>query len=224
MITISNTYKVEGHSKGNEDQSYSLPRSFGKCLQNKPETLPLRTVPNSVQEVENTLEIIEYALHHFSLMGTLKQDARGFLYVDLPDAFIYELYSLIHADGIELPPYFGGERSYGAHISVILAREAKENQLIGEISELGRDVEFTITGCFHVKPDGWKEMERVWFLTIDCPELESLRQKYGLSPKIDGHDFHITLAFKRAAFPELNGYNLPIQALPNYKKVSRNYV
>lgn len=191
----------------------------------KQQLIPIKethSAPHLVQEVKNSVEIIEYVNLHFSLSGMLKQDERGFLYIDLPDDFIYELYPLIHADGIDLSPYFG-DGLVGAHISVILAKEAKENQLIGEISELGRDIEFSITGCYSVQPDGWKGIERVWFLTIDCPELESLRQKYGLSPKISGHDYHITLAVKRVSSSNLNGYNLPIQALPNLKKIARNY-
>jgi hypothetical protein len=30
-------------------------------------------------------------------------------------------------------------------------------------------------------------------LAVSCPELEALREKYGLSPRLKGHDFHITI-------------------------------
>ena len=84
----------------------------------------------------------------------------------------------------------------GAHISVIGITEFKEAEL-KQIGEVGNEFEFTIDGLHSVKPEGWDEMERVWFISVKSEELEDLRKKYGLSPKSHGHEFHITWAVKK---------------------------
>jgi len=33
-------------------------------------------------------------------------------------------------------------------------------------------------------------------LEVESPELEKLREKYGLPPKLLGHDYHITIGKK----------------------------
>jgi len=41
-------------------------------------------------------------------------------------------------------------------------------------------------------------MSRVWFLEVECKELEKLRKSYGLTNKLNGHEFHITVAIRKS--------------------------
>ena len=47
----------------------------------------------------------------------LKQDAKGFVYLDVPDEYVHELFEILGETGETLPPYFGKGRA-GAHIVV----------------------------------------------------------------------------------------------------------
>jgi hypothetical protein len=125
----------------------------------------------------------------------LKKTDEGFHYLDIPNGFIHSLFKLIDADGIEKPPYFEGDRSAGAHISVIDADEGKELK----VKEIGHFFNFSLKEFFSVKPEGWKEMDQVYFIEIECPELKKLRKKYKLPEtyKDKGHEFHITIACKK---------------------------
>lgn len=126
----------------------------------------------------------------------IKQDARGFVYLDIPDEYLGELLAMTGDPKAELPPYFGKDRA-GAHISVIAADEGGR-PLTLRPQDVGKKVSFQIVHVDAVKPDGWKGMKKVHFVTVRSPELQDFRTQYGLSPKLDGHDFHITFGVERA--------------------------
>lgn len=125
----------------------------------------------------------------------MKKD-NGFHYLDIPNNFVHSLFDLIDEENISKPPYFSGKkgRDAGAHISVISDEEGKDL----EVKEVGEYFNFSIGDFYSVKPEGWKEMERVYFLEVDCPEIKKLRKKYKLPETyLDrGHEFHITIACK----------------------------
>ena len=99
---------------------------------------------------------------------------------------------------MELPPYFGKGRA-GAHVSVMSAKEAEDLGGL-RVEEVGKEQTFRIACVDSVKPDGFGgAVDRVHYLTLSCPELESLRTRYGLTPKMDGHDFHYTFGIERSA-------------------------
>jgi len=131
------------------------------------------------------------------LKGTLKKSKKGFIYLSLSNNIVHGLYTLIDEDDIEKPPYFdNNDFSVGAHISVMNEDEFKEAI---DIKELGQEFSFKLDKFYSTQPDGWKDMDRVWFVSIIAPELERLRQKYGLSKsyKGDGHKFHFTIAVRK---------------------------
>ena len=68
-----------------------------------------------------------------------------------------------------------------------------------EIKEIGKDIEFSVLGVYSTNPAGWDDMSRVWFMTVDCPELKKIRRKYNLPEtyKNKNHDFRITFAVKK---------------------------
>jgi len=131
------------------------------------------------------------------LKGTLEQTNDGFVYLNLSNDVIHGLFTLIDEEGIEKPPYDKGKyNGLGAHISVMNQDEFKEET---KIKEIGREFSFKLGKFYSTEPEGWDEMERVWFVSVISPELEKLRKKYGLPQTYKGlnHDFHFTCAIKK---------------------------
>jgi len=124
------------------------------------------------------------------LTGKLKQTSDGFVYLDVPDEILHGFYTILSGD-VKKPPYFSKKfNKVGAHISV-----TNTDELGGQtVSEIGDEIEYTLYRMEQVNPDGWDEMKQVYFISVKSPELENLRQKYGLAKKKNGHEFHITIA------------------------------
>jgi Swiss Army Knife, 2H phosphoesterase domain len=135
---------------------------------------------------EALLTYVEERLPH---SGTLKATER-LVYVDVDDAYIHELIGLI--PDFEEPPYFG-KQGVGAHITVIYP---DEKCAISEIEECGETIDFFPKGCIAVHPPNWKEVEEVYLLIVEAPELDRLREKYGLPAR--QYDFHITIGCKKS--------------------------
>jgi hypothetical protein len=118
--------------------------------------------------------------------------SKDFVYVDVDDAYIHKLIRFIEKDGFKEPPYFESPRLGGAHISVMYKNETKEYG-IKDLQECGEVICFTPKECRIVRTPGWKESDEVYIIVVDAPELNRIREKYGL-PK--GYDFHITIGVK----------------------------
>ena len=129
----------------------------------------------------------EYRLPH---SGILKEKKDGFVYVKVDDRYIDSLLPILANDAYTKPPYFRREDSPGAHISVFYVSERGQ---AGTIKEIGQRYSFRINGLAIIP----KKTQEYIVLQIASPELEQLRKKYGLSPLIQGHDFHITIAKKK---------------------------
>lgn len=129
-------------------------------------------------------------LKNVKMKGLLKRKKDGFVYVQIPNTFINSFFSLLNEEGAEKPPY----ETTGAHISVI---KSEESDKLEKIQEIGEEIEFSLGKVYSTNPEGWEEMERVWFVQIESKRLEHIRQKYGLSKKLNGHEFHITFAVKK---------------------------
>lgn len=132
------------------------------------------------------MDYIESQLPH---CGVLKREG-DFVYVDVDDDYVHQLIGLIGGNDFQEPPYFGEPGLVGAHISVIYSEEACNR----EISECGQMIHFTPKGCEIVQPAKWGEMKEVYLIFVDAPELDKLREKYGL-PKRE-YPFHITIGVK----------------------------
>lgn len=146
------------------------------------------------EEVSSCKEILAYIEQHLPSTGVLLHSSNGFLYVKVDDDYIHKLNDFVKEEGFEEPPYFGQLYTSGAHISVIYPEEIKNNGLIS-ISELGEEICFRVKGCRIEKPPNWKGVEKVCFISVDAPNLEHLREKYGFSPK--EFEFHITIGIKK---------------------------
>lgn len=144
---------------------------------------------SSVFYASSESEIKSYIKHHLNTSGTLMQNEKGFVYVKVSDEFIYSLQEMITDEGFFSPPYFG-EKLVGAHITVIKAKEI----LTREIEEIGEEIFFEIMECTIVYPMFFEGLEAAYVITIESPQLDAIREKYGLEkPK---HSFHITIGVK----------------------------
>lgn len=129
------------------------------------------------------------------LTAELKQNEDGFVYLDIPDEYVRTLHEHCGETGTQLPPYFGPGMA-GAHVSVILSGEMEKGI---KAADIGKKFNFRIVHTDTIKIEGWKGVKGVQFLAIECPELEAVRQRQGIAPRIGGdHDFHITFAIQRS--------------------------
>ena len=134
-------------------------------------------------------------LQHALLVGRLvvspSRDGDGhWCKLEIPQKIVDGLFAALHEPGIEKSP---GR----AHISVMTSDEVAK---VGadKITETGKFFPFRLSGIKHVRPSGWAEMERVYFVVVKSPELKKLRASYGLTPLVhDTHDFHVTIAVRR---------------------------
>jgi len=143
------------------------------------------------REAPSCPRIIDYIENHLPLQGRL-QFTSGFVYVDVDDDYIHCLIPFIEREGFEEPPYFGRSDLVGAHITVIYPEEVKKYR-IHNIKECGKTIHFSVKTCQVVQPPSWGGDE-IYLIIVDVPELNKIRDQYGL-PKSE-LPFHITIGVK----------------------------
>ncbi len=143
--------------------------------------------------------------------GILKQDSDGFVYLELPDEFITDLFPLIHDRECEAVPLYQIEPS-PAHIAVVLPDEWSQKKGWGDIKEIDESFSFEVKGLNSLRPQRWPGVEKVYFLEIASPSLDRLRERLLLPSRIRGHAFHVAIAFKKAnaALPQKETYRLNV--------------
>lgn len=124
------------------------------------------------------------------LTGTLKRKRDGYIYLKVNDDYIYSLKS--YFEGARTPPYFRESDSPGAHISVVYADESY--RLPKNLPELQKKFSFTPIRFEKVTN---REGKVFYYLVVESKELEDFRTKYGLSRKLHGHEYHITVGYNR---------------------------
>lgn len=153
-------------------------------------------------QVENQPQVIE-AVVQFEQKGILKQKDNGYLYLEVSRDFIAEALPLIDAQGKIVPPrHYTSKKGIGAHISVMYENEQIMNE-IWEIKELGQEFTFTVMELRTVKLNKDNKMKKLWLLAVAAPELEELRESYGLSSRLKDHDFHITIGTQVPGKPQV---------------------
>lgn len=141
----------------------------------------------AVLEMPEALQQAKTDLPH---SGVLKDNGSGYIYVKVDDKYIYDLFPLVKEAGFSIPAYFRRADSPGAHISVFYENETRR---LPDIQEVGRVFTFVPENISHVRAG----RNEYIVLQVKSPELEQLREKYGLRPLLQGHEFHITIATKR---------------------------
>jgi hypothetical protein len=158
------------------------------------------TVYSGDYQVEFQPEVIEKAVQ-FEQKGVLKQKDNGYLYIEVARNFIADILPLIEAPGRLVPPrHYTSRKGIGAHISVMYEDEQIQNE-IWEIKELGQEFTFKVMELRTVKLTKDKGIKKLWLIAVDAPELEQLRQSYGLSPLLKNHNFHITIGTQIPGIP-----------------------
>ena len=151
----------------------------------------LKKSPDTTTIAINPLwdQAIEYAKEHLPTDGKLVLKFDGFVYLKVDDRYVHTLFPMLglKEKGFEKPPYFRNRKAPGAHISVF-----NENEHI-KPQEVRQYFHFTIKD---IKIVNLSDSVSYAVLDVESPELEKLREKYGLAPKLLGHDFHISLAKK----------------------------
>ena len=152
--------------------------------------------------VENQPQVIEKVVQ-FVQKGILKQKDNGYLYVEVSKDFIAEALPLIDAQGKIVPPrHYTSKKGIGAHISVMYENEQILNE-IWEIKELGQEFTFFVMELRTVKLNKDNKVKKLWLLAVAAPELEKLRESYGLSSRLKDHDFHITIGTQVPGKPQV---------------------
>ncbi len=171
--------------------AYSAPKD-----EYAPSCLMSETKEDLPSTVYNSPGICAYARSALPQEGILRQDHEGFVYLELCDAFITELFPLINDEGSEAVPLYNLEPS-PAHIPIILPHEAAQRRGWGEIIDLEKSFTFRITRLCSLKPKRWPGVEKVYFLSIRSTELEKFRERCLLPSLIRGHEFHVAIAYKK---------------------------
>jgi len=112
--------------------------------------------------------------------AVLRQDAKGFVYLDVPDETLQSLRAYCTGDHVKEPPYFKPGMA-GAHVSVMFPGE------VGHLraEDIGR--KFSLRYVHVDSVNGYH------FVALSSPELEQLRASYGLAQRLHSdHDFHLT--------------------------------
>lgn len=139
--------------------------------------------------------ILNYTQNNLPNSGTLKA-GNGFIYVDVDDKYVHDLIQFIEKSGFQKPPYFEDSNLVGAHITVVYPDEMKKYNL-DQISESGTTIHFDPVECKLITPPNWKEIDKVYCIVVNSPQLDEIREKYGLP--IREYRFHITIGVKPIA-------------------------
>jgi hypothetical protein len=201
-----------------EQDSYTPPRYFSKgALEDNKQKNP---APITYLLVETNEEAKAHPVPGNALLlrslckgkGTLHQNAKGFVYLDIDNRFILSLIPYLKAFGLVRAPYFNllGPPE-GAHVPVISSREASFHYL-DEI-KVDKEISFEIDGLYSAEPTFWEGVERVWFFQVNSPELEALRRKHFLLSRPAGHPFHIAVAVKPESSVAKTQKPLPIMRI-----------
>lgn len=135
----------------------------------------------------------------YCLSGRLYVSKSGWGLLSVPNDLVYGIFDAMDEPAIDLPPASDhGKLKLNAHISIF---SEDEITAIGpdNLLERGHSFKYNIGPIKQVKPSGWGEMSKVWFIDVDSPELEDLRASYGLSrlPNNGKHRFHISAAVRK---------------------------
>lgn len=133
-----------------------------------------------------------------ALAGRLYLSKSGWILLSVPNALIRGLYDALDEPGAVLPLKSDGRLE--GHISVISKDELAKAGIDPEsISERGHTFRFNLGPLKVVRPSSWKDVSKVWYVTVKSPELRELRTRYGLTPnpRDNKFDFHITIAIMK---------------------------
>lgn len=121
-----------------------------------------------------------------------------YVMLSVPNALVHGIFAAMHEPGIELPSSATGKPLL-AHVTVFSPEDLKQIGGAERIKERGQQFRYSLGRLKEVKPSGWADVLRCYFVTVHSPELQALRRSYGLSslPNDGKFEFHITVAVVR---------------------------
>jgi len=130
-------------------------------------------------------------------MGKLnKPDGPGrYITLSVPQKFVDSVFDRIKKDDPDIIK--GPDKT---HISVMTDDDIEEAGGIDEIkpTDFNKDYRYELLSVESTNPEGWEEMDKVWFIQVKSRELEQFREKYDLSAlPNDDHEFHITVGVRK---------------------------
>lgn len=142
------------------------------------------------------------AATNYPLAGRLYLSKSGWLLLAVPNALVRGVFDAMSTPGAELPT--AGVMNVpnveddlvNAHISVMNAAEVAS---IGadKINERGHTFAYTLGALKEIPVKNVDGVSKIWAIQISSPGLTALRKSYGLSPLLNDHAFHITVAVRR---------------------------
>jgi hypothetical protein len=132
---------------------------------------------------------LTYAEEKLPHEGVLCQTKEGFLYVELPKEYVFDLLPLLSVKACP-PPYFS-KGKVGAHITVATVDEMRKVQK--PVPLLGQKIAFSIEEVKEVSLKRSEIGEKAYILEVESPAVADLRKEMGLSLKPGGHELHITI-------------------------------
>ncbi|HSW93123.1 MAG TPA: hypothetical protein VLJ15_02065 [Gammaproteobacteria bacterium] len=128
------------------------------------------------------------AARRLPLKGKTHLTENNLFSLKIDDDFVHQLFPLLKDDRIKKPNYFG-EKSAGAHITIIYP---EENKII-DANDLQQEHTFFIKDIVTAEIG----IKTYYVLLVESPSLLKLRKKYGLPELLDfkGYsiEFHITI-------------------------------
>jgi len=129
-------------------------------------------------------EALDWAKKNLPQQGVLEEDDEGSINLKVDPRYTDDLYERFVPFGYKKPAY-----PFGAHITVIHYLERKS---IPKVDELGQTYTFKLYAFKQIRL-AYRDFV---VLRVKAPELEKLREKYGLTPLRDGNPLHISIAEK----------------------------
>ena len=130
----------------------------------------------------------------YSLSGELYLSNSGWLLLQVPNAVVRGVFTALDEPGVELP--LDKQGNLNAHITVCDPDEVKSMGGFNKIKERGKHFYYSLGPIKTVTPT-WEGVSKVWYITVESPDIKKFRVSYGLSPTRKGYDLHITVAIRK---------------------------
>jgi DNA-directed RNA polymerase beta subunit len=127
---------------------------------------------------------------------------KAWAYVTVHSGLCSAAFDSLRSEGIDCKPHYDNP-----HISFIRKEEVEElkkkfgTKWRSAVKE-GQPIRFALERIVHLIPKGWDDVDRVWFLEVDSPDLRKIRISLGLTelPMKDGQHlrFHVTFAIRKS--------------------------
>ena len=133
--------------------------------------------------------------------GRLLMNEHGYFFLKFKEPYFKHYLNTVQRLGGHKPNFLENNSVLGFHMGVIMPTEYQDKKLWGKVREIGKEFYVGISGCFQINLKDHPEYEKIWVLKMECQQLVDLRERYGLSPSLNGHAFMMVLGYKKRVNP-----------------------